>query len=115
MIQIFKKIICLLLGTSFFIGYGATAEVQSVPSFMKGWTYKEVLKEFGPPLSKDTKEIKREDIWHYEKQRVIFVDGKVAKFVNLAANDAQQQKVKPKKKEPMSEMDLILKDLVAKP
>ena len=97
------------------MGHRATAEVQAVPSFMKGWTYKEVLKEFGPPLSKDIKEIKREDIWYYEKQRVVFVDGKVIKFVNLAVNDGQQPSMKPKKKEPMREMDFILKDLVTKP
>jgi hypothetical protein len=113
--KIFKKLLWIFLGASIFIGQKITAEVQALPTFMKGWTYKEVLKEFGPPLSKDVKEIKREDIWHYEKQRVVFVNGKVTKFVNLAINDGQPQRVKPKKKEPMSEMDLILKDLVAKP
>lgn len=87
-----------------------------VPAAMKGWGYSEVIKEFGPPVSKDSKEIKREDVWFYEKVRIVFKEGKVAKYYSLVAPDAMTPAARKKKaREPMSEVDMILKDLVAKP
>ena len=87
-----------------------------VPLAMKNWGYSEVMGEFGPPLSKESREIKREDIWFYEKARIVFKEGKVSKYFNLAPTDTMTQAARSKKKrEPMTQVDMILKDLVAKP
>jgi hypothetical protein len=113
-----KFLLSLLTGVFFaFISNRAFAAPDgTVPSFMKGWTYAQVMKEFGPPEAKDTMEIRREEVWSYSKQKVVFKEGRVAKFYDLSPKDMASLAAKKKKRvQPASEMDLILKDLVSKP
>jgi hypothetical protein len=113
-----KFLLNLLAGFIFILvnGLAFAASDGAVPSFMKGWTYAQVMKEFGPPEVKDTMEIKREEIWLYSKQKVVFKEGKISKFYDLSPKDMASISAKKKKRvQPASEMDLILKDLVSKP
>lgn len=100
----------------FLICDASRAAEGDVPPLMKNWGYSEVIGEFGPPLSRDSKEIKREDVWFYEKARIVFKEGKVSKYFNLAPIDTMTPAARKKKnREPMTQVDMILKDLVAKP
>jgi len=112
-----KILIRISLLTFLAIGIDSSLAAEGdVPVAMKGWGYSEVIREFGAPTSKDVKEVKREDVWHYEKVRIVFKEGRVAKYYSLVAPDSMTPAARKKKKrEPMSEVDMILKDLVAKP
>lgn len=50
------------------------------PPLAAGMTYGEVLKLWGAPSDKDEQEIKRRDIWHYGRSRVVFDEGVVSSW-----------------------------------
>ncbi len=87
-------------------------ELALVP--LKGSSYGEVLEMLGIPKEKEIREIKREDLWIYDKQSVLFREGKVVE-VKSPEILVVPVKSKPKKTTPKSndEVDRILKDIVS--
>ncbi len=80
--------------------------------------YGQVLKILGAPQEKTVMEIKREELWSYAEQVVVFKEGKVSKIIHKDGEKHPELK-KPitKKKEIKAkienaeEADMILKDL----
>ena len=84
-------------------------------------TYQDVIKARGAPLSKDSMETKRVDVWTYDRERVTFQQGRVVKVENLVKPKSSQLTFdstkkrssvsQTKRKKDADEADKILKDI----
>lgn len=106
-----KNVAILVL--SFVLPQSLSANEMAL-SPLKGSSYGEVLNLLGPPKEKEIREAKREDLWIYDKQNILFREGKVVETDLGAAAPITPVPVKAKKSVAKSsdEVDRILKDLV---